>query len=501
MRSSTSIKHLVVLISTLLLSVSLAQSIDRFVFLQNTEAGSMSPVRDFSVAGLGIHAHLYDTLVDFEGPNLEVTPKLAVSWATIDEVTWEFKLREGVRFHDGSAFTAADVEFSLDLYAQDGSTRLGYVANIADVVVVDDLTLRIVTTVADAGLLSRLAYLYILPKSAFEARGTEEFGVNPVGTGAYAFVSWERDVELVLEAYGDYWGKPATVRQLVVRPVREASARVAELRTGRADVISLVPVEMAGELASDPALRLVAATGVRQVYFPLNTLRPPFDDVRVRQAINYGVDRDAIVEYILEGFGEVRGGPFAERQWGADPEAERYTYDPDRARELLAEAGYPNGVSVTWHMTPGAVVKGTEIAEAVANMLGQVGFDIRIELMENAERLDRFYSGDFDITLTTWSLQSDPDSVVSGLRVESTASSYFADDEVDRLMRLGRSTVDLEARRLIYNQLEELLIWHAPWLLVHAQDQLYGLKADSSWEPYSFAGNAGMTYLVPMSAE
>lgn len=485
----------------MLSSVTFSQPIDRFVFVQNTEAGSMSPARDFSVAGLGVHAHLYDTLVDFEGPNLEMTPKLAVSWATLDDVTWEFKLREGVRFHDGSPFTSADVVFTMALYGEDGSTRLGYVANIDSVEAVDDLTVRIVTRVPDAGLLSRLAYLYVLPKAAFEARGAAEFGVNPVGTGAYEFVSWERDVQLVLRANHDYWGKPALVEELVVRPVREASARIAELRTGGADVVSLVPVEMAAEFETDPSVKLVSAVGVRQVYFPLNAHKAPFDDIRVRQAINLGVDREAIVEFLLEGHGEVRGGPFAERQWGADPDAERYGYDPERARQLLADAGYPDGVDVTWHMTPGAIVKGVEIAEAIANMLGEVGFRVNIELMENSQRLDRFYAGDFQISQTTWSLQSDPDSVVSGLRVESTASSYFANEEVDRLMRLGRSTVELEARRAVYNELEALLIEQAPWLMVHAQDQLYGLQADSVWAPFSFAGNAGMTYLTPMADE
>lgn len=480
---------------------SVAQQLDRFIFLQNTEIGSLSPARDFSVSGLGVHAHLFDPLVDFEGPALTLTPKLAESWVALDDTSWLFTLRSGIQFHDGSTLTADDVKFSLELYGEDGSVRKGYVSSIDSVEVQDSLTVRIITKQPDAALLSRLAYLYILPKAYFERVGEAGFATAPVGTGAYRFVSWERDVELVLAANDGYWGVPATVRQLIIKPVIEASARLAELQTGRADVISGVPVEMAEQLLSDPSVRLVRAPGVRQVYYPLNTLTPPLDDVRVRRAINYAIDRDAIVEYILGGYGETRGGPFAERQWGAGTDTERYSFNPELARELLREAGYEDGLTVTWDMTPGAIVMGVDIAEAVANMLGQVGITVTLDMMENSRRLELYYAGDFDITMTTWSLQSDPDAILSGLRVESTVGAFLKNEEVDRLLTLGRTTLDPVERESVYGELEQLLIDVAPWMLIHAQDELYGVRADVDWEPYPFGGNAGMTYRSPVSAE
>lgn len=473
------------------------QVVPRLVFLIPSEAGSLSPLRDLSTAGLGAQAHVFDTLVDYSGPDLALTPKLATSWDVVDEATWVFHLREGVTFHDGSPFTADDVVFSLELYGSPESVRSGYVSTVESVDAVDDYTVRIQTTGPDAGLLARLAYLYIVPHSTYEQMGDAAFGVAPVGSGPYRFEEWRRGEYLRLSGYADYWGGTPAVGELEIRTVVEAATRVAELRTGRADAISSLPIEMVASLLADADIEIVSAPGVRQVYYPLNATRPPFDDVRVRQAVNYAVDREAIVGFILEGYGEARAGPFAERQWGADRDAERYTYDPERAKALLVEAGYPNGLDVVWDMTPGVVVKSIEIAEALANMLGQVGVRVSFNMMENGQRIDRYLRNDYDLTMVTWSLQSDPDSILSGLGMESTSGRHFSDPGVDQLLRLGRATVDPAERELVYQELERVLIELAPWLMVHAQDEIYAVRQGLGWVPYPFAGNAGMTYFVP----
>jgi peptide/nickel transport system substrate-binding protein len=290
----------------------------------------------------------------------------------------------------------------------------------------------------------------------------------------------------------------AYLEPVIARKYESATARLAELQTGRANVIRSVPVEMAKDLAKDPSVQLIDAHGVRQIYYTFNTTKAPLSDVRVRQAINYAVDRDSIVKNVLEGYGEVRGGPFSPKQWGADPAAKGYTYDPERARTLLREAGYPNGIDLTWDITRGTVVKDAEIGEAVANMLRQVGIRARLNTLEAANLVQRQNAGQFEMSQISWSLQADPDSVISGLRIHSSVGNAFKSEAIDKLIDQSRTTLDPTKRLAIYHQLHRALIEAAPWLVIHAQDELFAARKGVEWTPYPFGGNAGMTYFFPM---
>jgi len=468
-----------------------------FVFLQTAEAGSLNHIVDWSVAGLGIHAHIYDTLVDMEGPDLKVTPKLATSWEIVNPTTWRFKLRQGVKFHNGQELTAEDVKFTFETANGPKSVKRSLVAQIDKIEVPDKYTVHIVTKQPDAALLARVAYMYIVNKAAYE-KDAEEYGRNPVGTGLYRVVRWDKDQQLVLQAFNDYWGPKAKVARLIVKPVKEATGRLSELQTGRAHVIRGVPVEMAKQLSQDPQMQLIVARGVRQIYYPFNTLKPPFNDKRVRQAFNYAIDREAIVANILEGYGEVRTGPFSPKQWGADPKIVGYNYDPQKARQLLRDAGHANGLDVTWDITSGTVVKDVEIGEVVANMLRQVGVRVRLNTLEAARLIQKYYSAEFEISQISWSLQADPDSILSGLRVHSSASTSFKNETIDRLIDQTRNALDQSKRLPIYHQLHRALVEEAPWMMIHAQDEVFAARKGVNWKPYHFAGNAGMVYFVPM---
>ncbi len=467
------------------------------VFLQTAEAGSLNPIWDWSVAGLGIHAHIYDPLVDMEGPELKLVPKLATSWEIVNPTTWRFKLRQGVKFHNGQELTSEDVKFTFEAANGPRSVKRSLVAQIDKVEAIDRYTVQVVTKQPDAALLARLAYLYILNKAAYE-KDAEEYGRNPVGTGMFQVVKWDKDQQLVLQAFANYWGPKARAAKLTVKPVKEATARLSELQTGRADIIRGVPVEMAKELGRDNQVQVIVARGVRQIYYPLNALKPPFNDKRVRQAVNYAVDREAIVKNILEGYGEVRTGPFSPKQWGADPAVKGYTYDLQKARQLLREAGYPNGIDVTWDITSGTAVKDVEIGEAVANMLRQVGIRVQLNTLEAAELIRKQNAGQFDISQTSWSLQADPDSIISGLRIHSSVVLGFKNEAVDRLIDQTRMTMDPSKRLTVYHQLHRTLVEEAPFLMIHAQDEVFAARKGVNWSPYPFGGNAGMTYFVSM---
>lgn len=468
------------------------------VFVETGEAASLDPLRDLTVAAAGINVHVFDQLVDYEGPTLKLVPKLALSWDNPSPVQWRFKLRQGVRFHDGSEFTAEDVKWTFEVAGDPQSLRKMYVTDIDKTEVVDKYTVIVTTKKPVGNMLATLAQMYILPKQAYQKMGAEAFGKSPIGTGRYKVVQWDKGQRLIMEANDQYWGGKVEPRRLIVRPISEPTTRVAELRTGNAHIVKGVPVEMIAELEKDPVATVVPAKGIRQVYYPLNTTKKPFDDVRVRRALNYAVDRDSIVKYIMDGRGEVRNGPLNPRQWGFNPNAKGYEYNPELAKRLLTEAGYPNGVDVVWNITRGVSVKDVEIAEAFSNQFAKVGVRVKLNVLESGTLFQKYYAGDFMASVTTWSLSSDPDIIYTGLRIYSPASKWYHNPVVDKLMDEGRATVDPAKRLKIYQDLYQVLIDDAPWLMIHAQDENYGVNRKVNWKPYPFLGIGGNTYFIPM---
>jgi len=391
-----------------------------------------------------------------------------------------------------------DVKFTFDAAADAKSVRRNYTINIVKTEVIDKYTVIVTSDKPIANMVSILSALFILPKATYERVGEDAFGKAPVGTGRYKLIQWERGQRIVMESNDAFWGNKDQPKRLIVRPIAEPTTRLAELRTGRAQVVKGLPVEAIPELEKDPVAKIAPAKGIRQIYYPLNTLRKPFNDVRVRRALNYAVDREAIVKYVLDGRGEIRTGPMNPRAWGFDPKTQGYSYNPEMAKKLLAEAGYPNGLEMTWNMTRGTYLKDAEIAEAVANQLGKVGVRVKLNFLERGTLFQKYYDGDFDASITAWSLTADPDNLYTGLRIYSPASKWYRNPEVDKLLEKGRETVDTAQRLKVYQQLYDVLVQDAPWLMIHAQDENYGVNRKVDWKPYPFLGIGGNTYFTPM---
>ena len=240
--------------------------------------------------------HLFEPLAAYEGSPFKLTPRLASSWTVKDNRVWDFKLRQGVKHHDGAPVTAEDVKYSLDIYRQDGSARKGNTAGITNVEVVDAQTVRITTDGPRPGLMANLSLLLIFPKKAREKMGADEFGKKPVGNGPYKFVEFVRGQRLVLEANPDYYRGRVQPSRLVLRPIADPATRVAELKTGGVQIIQDPSLAQLKELQQDPNTELKLLKGGRLIIHPFNTTEPPFDDVRVRRAVNYAVDRASILQ-------------------------------------------------------------------------------------------------------------------------------------------------------------------------------------------------------------
>lgn len=291
--------------------------------------------------------NIFDSLV-FRTHEGRVIPWLAHTWRAVDDLTFEFELVEGVTFHNGEALTAEDVVFTFERILTEGgvggqtSPRAGLLGPIDRVEAVDDYTVRLhYRETFPQGLLEQaLVHFQIVPRDHVEAVGVDEFARNPVGSGPFSFASGTIDSQVTLRRNPDYWNGAPQLETLVFRMMPEPSTRVAALLSGEVQVIQEVPGDLVERIDSAPGVSVHTAPGTRAYLIELNVSKPPFDDVRVRQALNYAIDWDNILTNIYRGYGERLATGFLPSGFGFDPDLEPYPYDPDRARELLREAGY-----------------------------------------------------------------------------------------------------------------------------------------------------------------
>jgi peptide/nickel transport system substrate-binding protein len=445
------------------------------------EVTSVDPATGSAItASLNAQYLIYDPIVAFEGPTFTAVGKLAESWSLLDTNTWEFKLRRGVTFHNGDPFTAADVKYTYDLFADERSARRNSLETVASVEVVDPYTIRIHTNAPSPALLTNLTMLNIMPRDAREKAG-EAFGDRPIGTGPYRFVEFERSRRLVLEANPTYWRGDVTPKRLTLRTLTDPSTRVAELKTGGIDILAQPPLAQIQELESGNT-ELMALKGARVMMMPFNTTAKPFDDPRVRQAVNYGVDRVTIVKNILEDHAELLHGPYASGWPGYDPSLEPYAYDPAKARQLLAEAGYPNGVEMAFNLSPGAFLRDREIAEAVANQLGQVGIKVQIVPTERAKLQEDWLNGNHrGITYVAWGTAADPEPMFAWTLYKR--KGHAPDDRLNGLIDDTRRAIDPEQRKQALREVGRYVHEQGYWLFIHAQDEFYAKRRGLDWTP------------------
>ncbi len=446
------------------------------------EAPSLDPGLAPTIASASTaFAHIYDQLVSFEGQNLKLTGKLAESWKMLDERTWEFALRKGVKFHNGDDFTAKDVLYSMSVYRNDRSPKKVYTEEIADVEQVDPYTVRIHTRNPNPTLFVSLAEFPILPSEAREQIGEDAFARQPIGTGPYRVVEFARGERLVLEANPNYWRGPVQPAKLTLRPLADPSTRVAELKAGGVQIIAGPPAGRLKEL-DEGDTELIRLKGGRTIMYPMVTKNRPFDDVRVRQAVNYAVNREAILKSILEGYGELLHGPFSSAWLGYDPSLQPYPYDPARARQLLAEAGYANGVDVVFEISNGVFLRDRDIAEAVAGQLAEVGIRVQLVPTERAKLISDWLSGASQgITSAQWGTAADPEPLLSWTFYKRPG--HKPDEQLNSMIEQSRRTVDTEQRKRLLQEIGRYVQDQAYWLFIHAQDEFYARRKGIPWEP------------------
>jgi peptide/nickel transport system substrate-binding protein len=436
--------------------------------------------------------------------NMQIIPWLAESVENPDELTWRFHLREDVKFHNGNDFKANDVKFTLDRLMEEDSvwTNRDYVDRIE---IVDDYTVDVITQSPYAAFMTNVVLWHMTDEEYFNEVGEEGFLRNPVGTGPYKFVEWVQAEQVVFEANEDYWRGAPKTKTVIFKPIPEAATRIAALETGGVDIIVNVPPEYINQVGR--GVEIATIPGTRAFFLGLNVNVEPFDDVRVRQALNYAVDVDSIIEFVLNGLARRIDNPLLPEAFGYTP-TPVYRYDPEKAISLLTEAGYPDGFEMTIDANP--TLK--EIAEVIAGQLSEVGITANIEIMENAAFVAKYEPGYSQAYLSSWgNSEADADGILSkqfyskrygcdlvaysypdpdsGYGDEAKGCYYtgYGNSEVDEAVEEGKTNVDSDARKAAYAKAINIIVEEAPWVYLYNPSEIYAHRGVNEWTPRSDA--------------
>ena len=471
-----------------------AQAKDTLVVALTSHAPTLDPHMHFERVGILLNINMFDSLLH-RNTKLEFEPSLATSWKPLSDTQWEFKLRKGVRFHNGETMSAEDVKYSFErvLDPAKKSPQYGNIRAIKEVRVVNPDTVHIITDKPFPLLLERLVFFPIVPKKHVETVGDQAFGTtSPVGTGPWKFVEWKRDQLIRLEAFDQHWrGRPA-FKHLVFRAIPEIATQIAEIKTGGVDIIRNVSADIVPELKTHPLAYISSTPILRVHYAELDMRSAPFDKKLVRQAANYAVDKQTIIQKLMGGLGRQVATTVQPLAFGFDPEVKPYPYDPKKAKELLAQAGYPNGVDVTFHS---AFIEFRPVFEAICQMLTEVGIRTTPKMWDPGSAWNKFLQAEGKATngmYGSWGNYSvfDADAVLHPLYHTEPGGwigKWYARVEgLDRLIDEGRSSVDQPKRKRVYSQIQQLIREEAPSIFLWTQ---YDTLAISKKVQYAARGD------------
>ncbi len=479
---------LAVLALTFAANQSLAQTPPNVLVVgQIAEPKSLDPQAVTAVNDFRILMNVYDGLVRYKNGTLEVEPALAKSWTISDDGTvYSFKLRDGIKFHDGTKLTAEAVKFNFDRMLDDkhpyydtGPFPLSFFFSAVDTVTAkDELTVEFKLKEPYAPFLSNLAYPtgLIVSPSAVKKHG-KEFGRNPSGTGAFKFAEWESNAKLVVTRNDDYWDGAPELEAVVFRPITDGNTRVAEMLSGGIDMMVEVPPDSVASFSDNAAYKLYEQAGPHVWFLILNAKEGPFADKRVRQAANYAIDKKALVENVLQGTAEVAAGPTPPAfSWAYNNNLQPYPYDPAKAKELIKAAG-ADGAEVTFYVTEGGsgMLDPIPMGAAIQADLAKVGLNVKIETYEWNTFLGKVnpgLEGKADMAEMAW-MTNDPDTLpYLALRTgawpdkKGFNSGYYSNPEVDKLLESARSSTDQAERAKLYKKMQVIVQEDAPWVFV-----------------------------------
>ena len=480
----------------------------KIVIAQGADPSTLDPHMHAENYAFAVVRQVYDHLANrvYKDGKIQYQPMLATSWETTDDTTWIFHLRKGVKFHNGEDFNAEAVKFSIErvLNPEQNARWRWALVFIDKVEIVDPYTIKIITKNPAPTLFININYMLpIVPPKYFKEHDDAYVATHPVGTGPFKFVRWVKDEEIVFEANEDYWAGPPKIKTLIFKGIPEESTRVAALLGGDADIIIKVPAHMVLMVKNNKKTDIMTVPSALSTNVHLDSLRDsPLKDKRVRQALNYGVDKEAIIKHVLEGYGEALATPLSPAHFGFDPSIKPYPYDPEKAKVLLKEAGYENGFTITFNSPSGRYVKDKEFAEAIAGQLAKIGVKVNVQVHEWGTYIGMVTSKEGAGPMWTigWAGTFDADGLLYPLLRCGQLFSKWCNDDFDGNLEQARSVMDQKERERLYHKAVRLAHEEAPWLFMHVVVDAYGVnKRVQNWAPTPDEGTALYMYEVSVA--
>lgn len=467
------------------------------VFGRGADSVSLDPGIVTDGESFKVTQNLFETLLNFGEQDTTIHPGLAKEWTVSDDgLTYTFQLQEGVKFHDGTDFNADAVIKNINRW-KGGTAEDFYYFNsmfkaegedvIKEVTADGDHTVIFTLSRPQAPFLKNLAMspFGIASPTAFEAAG-DKFGDNPVGTGPFKFTEWKRNDSITIEKYADYWkeGLPK-LDKVIFRSIPDNSARLNALTAGEIDLADGINPSDGVQIEGNAALQLIERPSMNIGYLGLTNTRAPFDNKLVRQAVNYAINKEEIVNAFFEGRAQVAANPMPPSISGYNEAIEPYPYDPEKAKALLAEAGYDGKEIELWAMpVPRPYMPdGAKVAEVIQKNLEDVGMKSKIVTFEWATYLDKAKDGEADAFMLGWTGDNgDADNFIYTLldkdNIGSNNYAYYSNEEVHELLIKAQSETDENVRNDLYKKAQEIIHEDAPWVPLAHSTPLLAAKAE-----------------------
>ncbi len=477
----------VLVAATLLLGVGQAQTARVAQGLAHT---SLAPGQATGLADTSVMRTIYEGLVGFD-LNFDVVPELATDWTVSEDATeLTFQLREGVTFHDGTELNAEGVVAYFD-WLMDPDNALGArgrsgLAGLTGWEATGPMEVTLTLDAPNGAFLFNLALAnsYIASPNAL----SEDLARNPVGSGPFRFAEWQDGEYVLVERYEDYWGDPAHVEAIRFMVVNNAATRVAMLEAGEIDWAEDLPPALLPAVEANPELEAVATESTFARIFPMNTQREPFDDVRVRQALNYAVDKDQLAQVVFRGYATVMDSPLTSPVFGYTSVGP-YPYDPERARELLAEAGYgPDGETLAFDVLTFTGAEYETAGTVLQQMFADVGVEMTLNPTERGSLVEQIFQP-LETTEFLAGLVGNSSATGDAARTlavpfaraswppASNNWSFYENPELEALLEAGVATGDPDERREIYAEAQRIIWEDAPWVFLYSPDNIAGQRA------------------------
>lgn len=475
---------------------------DRYiVFGKSKDAVTLDPADTTDGESSAVVVNIFEPLLRFQREKTLVEPCLATSWqVSADKLTWTFKLRPGVRFHDGTPLDAYAVKFNYDRqrdpqnpYRFKGKMEYWHLffGAVQSIEAPDPMTVVFRLKQPDATFLTNLALfnMGIASPTAIKKYRENSFK-HPVGTGPFMFKKWIRNEKIMLRRNPNYWGPAPKIDLLIFKPVPDNAVRLLELENRSIDVLDGINPDDVPRIRKNPALKLLTQPGLNVGYLAMNNSKKPFDNVKVRQAINHAINKAALVKaFFAEGtLGTVAINPIPPTVWSYNHQVRDYEYNPEKARQLLKEAGYPQGFSCKLWTMPIArpyMPQPQRIAEAIQADLKQVGIETQIVSFEWGTYLDKLSNSEHDMALAGWiGDNGDPDNFLYTLldkenTKKGSAANYafYRSEAVHQLLVKARTVYDQAERTRLYEEAQILIKQDAPWVPLFHSTQMMATLA------------------------